>query len=79
MKEVQVDKFFGFLKNELNYSELTIKSYQLDLTDFFRFLEKSKKKYLNINNEDVRDYLKYLDSCKLKNSTISRRISTFTA
>ena len=76
MKEVQVDKFFGFLKNELNYSELTIKSYQLDLTDFFRFLEKSKKNYLNINNEDVRDYLKYLDSCKLKNSTISRRIST---
>ena len=48
MKEVQVDKFFGFLKNELNYSELTIKSYQLDLTDFFRFLEKSKKNYLNI-------------------------------
>ena len=76
MKEVQVDKFFSFLKNELNYSELTIKSYQLDLTDFFRFLEKSKKNYLNINNEDVRDYLKYLDSCKLKNSTISRRIST---
>ena len=30
----------------------------------------------NINNEDVRGYLKYLDSCKLKNSTISRRIST---
>ena len=55
MKEVQVDKFFSFLKNELNYSELTIKSYQLDLTDFFRFLEKSKKNYLNINNEDVRD------------------------
>ena len=49
MKEVQVDKFFSFLKNELNYSELTIKSYQLDLTDFFRFLEKSKKNYLNIN------------------------------
>lgn len=37
MKEVQVDKFFGFLKNELNYSELTIKSYQLDLTDFLDF------------------------------------------
>lgn len=37
MKEVQVDKFFSFLKNELNYSELTIKSYQLDLTDFLDF------------------------------------------
>ena len=76
MKEVQVDKFFFFLKVELNYSELTIKSYQLDLTDFFGYIESKKINYLTITNHDVRGYLKYLDSCNLKNSTISRRIST---
>ena len=76
MKEVQIDKFLFFLKNELNYSELTIKSYQLDLTDFFRYVESKKINYLTITNHDVREYLKYLDSCNLKNSTISRRIST---
>lgn len=76
MKEVQIDKFLFFLKNELNYSELTIKSYQLDLTDFFRYVESKKINYLTITNHDVRGYLKYLDSCNLKNSTISRRIST---
>lgn len=76
MEEVQVDKFLFFLKVELNYSELTIKSYQLDLTDFFRFIESKKINYLTITNHDVRGYLKYLDSCNLKNSTISRRIST---
>lgn len=76
MKEVQVDKFLFFLKVELNYSELTIKSYQLDLTDFFEYIKKSKINYLRINNNEVRGYLKYLDSCNLKNSTISRRIST---
>ncbi len=76
MKEVQVDKFLFFLKNELNYSEFTIKSYQLDLTDFFEYIKKSKINYLRINNNEVRGYLKYLDSCNLKNSTISRRIST---
>lgn len=76
MKEVQVDKFLFFLKNELNYSEFTIKSYQLDLTDFFEYIKKSKINYLRINNNKVRGYLKYLDSCNLKNSTISRRIST---
>ena len=76
MKEVQVDKFLFFLKGELNYSELTIKSYQLDLTDFFRYVESKKINYLTITNHDVREYLKYLDSCNLKNSTISRRIST---
>ena len=76
MKEVQVDKFLFFLKFELNYSELTIKSYQLDLTDFFEYIESKKINYLTITNHDVRGYLKYLDSCNLKNSTISRRIST---
>lgn len=76
MKEVQVDKFLFFLKVELNYSELTIKSYQLDLTDFFGYIESEKINYLTITNYDVRGYLKYLDSCNLKNSTISRRIST---
>ena len=76
MKEVQVDKFLFFLKVELNYSELTIKSYQLDLTDFFGYIESKKINYLTIRNHDVRGYLKYLDSCNLKNSTISRRIST---
>ena len=75
MKEVQVDKFFGFLKNELNYSELTIKSYQLDLTDFFKYVSKSNIDFLNIKNTHVRGYLKYLDTCNLKNTTISRRIS----
>ena len=76
MKEVQVDKFLFFLKSELNYSELTIKSYQLDLTDFFGYVDSKKINYLTITNQDVRGYLKYLDSCNLKNSTISRRIST---
>ncbi len=76
MEEVQVDKFLFFLKVELNYSELTIKSYQLDLTDFFGYIESKKINYLTITNHDVRGYLKYLDSCNLKNSTISRRIST---
>lgn len=76
MKEVQVDKFLFFLKVELNYSELTIKSYQLDLTDFFGYIESKKINYLTITNHDVRGYLKYLDSYNLKNSTISRRIST---
>lgn len=76
MEEVQVDKFLFFLKVELNYSELTIKSYQLDLTDFFGYIESKKINYLTITNHDVRGYLKYLDSCNLKNSTISRRVST---
>lgn len=74
MKEV--DNFLHYLKDELNYSEYTIKNYQLDLTDFFKYINSCKINYLDIENIHVRGYLKYLDSCNLKNTTISRRIST---
>lgn len=73
MKEI--DNFLYFLKKELNYSDYTIKNYQLDLTDFFKYVSKSNIDFLNIKNTHVRGYLKYLDTCNLKNSTISRRIS----
>lgn len=73
MKEV--DSFLHYLKEELNYSEYTIKNYQLDLTDFFKYVNASNIDFLNIENIHVRGYLKYLDTCNLKNTTISRRIS----
>ena len=73
MKEI--DNFLYFLKKELNYSDYTIKNYQLDLTDFFKYVNKSNIDFFNIKNTHVRGYLKYLDTCNLKNTTISRRIS----
>lgn len=71
-----VDKFCEYLEKNLNFSINTINSYQLDLTDFFSFIKINKINYLEMNKDDVRKYLKYLDSKKLKNSSISRKIST---
>lgn len=75
-KEKVIDNFFKVLKSEYNYSDYTIKNYKLDLTLFFDFLNKSNINYLYLNKDNVIDYLKYLDKMNLKNSTISRRIST---
>lgn len=75
-KEEVIDNFFKVLKSEYNYSDYTIKNYKLDLTLFFDFLNKSNINYLYLNKDNVIDYLKYLDKMNLKNSTISRRIST---
>ena len=73
MKEV--DSFLQYLKNELNYSEYTKKNYELDLTQFFKYLKLKNIDFKTINNKDIRDYLKYLDTYNLKNTTISRKIS----
>lgn len=75
-REKIADNFFKVLKQEYNYSEYTIKNYKLDLALFFDFLDKYKINYLYLNKDNVLSYLKYLDEKKLKNSTISRRIST---
>lgn len=68
-------EFLKYLEQELNFSINTIDSYRKDLADFFCFLEKRKIDYLDVDNLVVRDYLKYLDGRKLKNSTIGRRVS----
>jgi len=68
--------FIKYLKYERNFSENTIVSYDNDLKNYFTFLEIENINYLTINKEQVRKYLKYLDECKMKNSSISRAIST---
>ncbi len=75
-KEVLVDNFLVYLGSVRNFSKYTIRSYQLDLTDFFSFVKKNQIDYLNITKDDIRAYLKYLDEKKLKSSSISRKIST---
>lgn len=71
----EIVNFLEYLKKNLNFSENTIKGYQLDITEFFSYLEKNKIDYLQIDASTVRSYLKYLDTLDLQNSTISRRIS----
>lgn len=75
-KEEVIDNFFKVLKQEYNYSDYTIRNYKLDLALFFEFLDKFKINYLYLTKDNVLSYLKYLDEMNLKNSTISRRIST---
>ena len=67
--------FLEYLNKELNYSENTEISYKEDITNFLNYLEKKQLNYKKIDGEIIRDYLKYLDEAKLKNSTIARRIS----
>ena len=73
--ELEIVKYLEYLDKELNFSKNTIDSYRKDLADFFCFVNRQGIDYLSINRYDVREYLKYLDELKLKNSTIARRIS----
>lgn len=70
-----LNNFLEYLSKELNYSENTEISYREDIINFLNYLGKNNIDYKFIDGQIIRDYLKYLDDAKLKNSTIARRIS----
>ena len=71
-----IKKYIIYLKNERNYSKLTVKNYAEDLDKFHTYLDEKHLNYLKLTKDDIREYLKYLDILKLKNSTISRILSS---
>lgn len=71
-----IKKYVIYLKNERNYSKLTVKNYAEDLEKFNKYLDDIHLNYLKLSKDDIRNYLKYLDTLKLKNTTISRILSS---
>ena len=73
--EHNINKFEKFLSIERKYPENTITSYLNDLYNFKEFIEENNINYKTINKEEIREYLKYLDSLKRSKSSISRNLS----
>lgn len=74
--EKEIQNFLDYLKIELNYSEHTINSYEIELVKYQNFLESKNIQYLEIAKEEVREYLKYLDGMQYKNRSIAKNISS---
>ncbi len=66
--------FINYLLIDKKYSEDTIFSYKNDLEKFFNFFKNISIK--NINKDDLRNYLKYLNDSDLSEKSISHSIST---
>ena len=72
----EIDLFLKYLINEKRYSEKTIISYNNDLLNYKEFIERKKINYKNIDRDQIRMFLHELDDKKLKNSTVSRLLSS---
>lgn len=72
----EIDSFLNYLLREKMYPETTIRSYSKDIQHFNEFIKKNNIDYHNINRDEIRKYLKYLDDSKMAKSSISRMLSS---
>ncbi len=72
--EIEIIKNFSNYLLTKNYSINTFNSYINDLYYFYMFVNKD---LIKVNEEDIRDYLEYLNLNKEKPTSVRRKISTF--
>ena len=74
--EEQLNLFFGFLENDKKVSNNTLQSYKRDLKQFEKYIEEQGEKYNKITDEDIKNYITYMQEIGKKPSTISRGIAS---
>ena len=67
--------FFYFLKLEKGLAKNTISSYQSDLKQFFRYIEKKEINHLNIDDLLIKNYIKDLQKKNISAKSIARKLS----
>ena len=77
--EEQLNLFFEFLQNEKKASNNTLQSYKRDIKQFEKYLEDVDKNYRKLTNEEIKEYIKYMQKIGKKPSTISRGLASIRA
>lgn len=68
--------FMEYLKIEKNYSEYTIKNYNIDIEEYINYCKEKNMNIYNITYKEVKSYLASLYEKQYTASTISRHISS---
>lgn len=74
--EKHIKQFLDFLQNEKKLSNNTLQSYSRDINQYRDYLEKNRINYVKVDNEQINEYLKYLQDIGKKTSTISRNLAS---
>jgi integrase/recombinase XerC len=70
------ERYIQYLEAERNASPYTVRNYQTDLADFFKFLTKKELTMLDeVDRHVLRDYLSELAGRKIAKASIARKLS----
>lgn len=74
--EKQINGFLEFLQNDKKVSDNTLQSYRRDIIQYSKYISNKKMNYLKISEDDIKEYIDYLQEVGKKTSTISRSIAS---
>ncbi len=74
--EKQIKLFLEFLQNDKKASDNTLQSYRRDIVYYNKYIESKKLNYAKVKEEDMKEYVEYLQSVGKKASTISRSLAS---
>lgn len=74
--EKEINKFIEYFKYQRNYSDFTCNNYKKDLNEYYSFISSNKIDYKNMNYNEAKEYVIYLNKKNNAKSTISRKLSS---
>ena len=74
--EKQIKLFLEFLQEDKKLSDNTLQSYKRDINQYESYVKENSLNYLKVNEEQIKDYLKYLSEIGKKASTVSRNLAS---
>ena len=74
--EKEIDRFIEYLKYQRNYSNFTCNNYNKDLNEYNSFILSNKINYKNMDYNEAKEYVIYLNKKNDAKSTISRKLSS---
>ena len=74
--EKEINYFIEYLKYQRNYSDFTCNNYKKDLNEYNSFILSNKINYKNMDYNEAKEYVIYLNKKNDAKSTISRKLSS---
>lgn len=74
--EKEINNFIEYLKYQRNYSNFTCNNYRKDLNEYNSFISSNKINYKNMDYNEAKEYVIYLNKKNDSKSTISRKLSS---
>ena len=74
--EKEINKFIEYLKYQRNYSDFTCNNYNKYLNEYNSFILSNKINYKNMDYNEAKEYVIYLNKKNDAKSTISRKLSS---